>query len=429
MSQEYDWAGNGEDSDDDVEYVNLALMANNHEQEASSSSNQVTITNLSELFKEECDSAVNEMSTLIEFEKMRCVSRDAKQELEKVLKREEILKTQLEIEQRVIAKWKDSRNVASNIINVQGVESFCEQSWKKNKEKLGYAVETLESESESTNNNDHLLKVDMSTECKVSLTDEPSTNQAVSLTEKRKEELTRLNNKYGPVTKNFVQGESSKSKKVEKPVERANVGHLSNKQLKDKLEKIQVEAKGNKRNNRNGKVGINKHNNYTPDRYAPRKTCVNCGSVSHLSANCKYVKKTTNVKMPKPAMNVSMPTMPVMPNMFAPYAQFQNPYASMSFVPNPYMNMINMPQMPWNVNNMFVPPTMHVVNENVSNSQKSTPKVKVDLNQSEPKVKNDIKGKSKANKTGPKETWSFIKELALVLLLEMTAKATLRDMA
>ncbi|KAK1384154.1 hypothetical protein POM88_021889 [Heracleum sosnowskyi] len=396
------------------EYVNLALMANNHEQEASSSSNQVTITNLSELSKEECDSSVNEMSTvlynlcvtlksltkensriketnlllsdrnamleaqLIEFEKMRCVSRDAKKELEKVLEREEILKTQLEIEQSVIAKWKESRNVATNIINVQGMESFCEQSWKKNKEKLGYAGETLESETESTNNNDHLLKVDMSTKCNVSLTDEPSTDQAVSLTEKRKEELTRLNNKYGPVTKNFVQVESSKSKKVEKPIERANVGHLSNKQLKDKLEKIQVEAKGNKKNNRNGKVGINKHNNYTLDKYAPRKTCVNYGSVSHLSTNCKSVKKTANVKMPKPAMNGSMPTIPVMPNMFAPYAQFQNPYASMPFVPNPYMNIFNVPQMPWNVNNMFVPPTMHVVNENVSNPQKSTPKIKGD---------------------------------------------------
>jgi hypothetical protein len=285
------------------------------------------------------------------------------------------------------------------------MESFCEQSWKKNKEKLGYVGETLESETESTNNNDHLLKVDTSTECKVSLTDEPSTDQAVSLTEKKKEELTRLNNKYGPVTKNFVQGESSKTKKVEKPVERANVGNLSNKQLKDKVEKIQIETKGKKKNNRNGKVGINKNNNYTPDKYAPRKLCVNCGSVNHLSTNCKSVKKTANVKMPKPAMNSSMPTMPVMPNMFAPYAQFQNPYANMSFVPNPYMNMFNMPQMPWNMNNMIVPPTMHAVNESVSNSQRSTPRVKIDLNQSEPKVKNGTKGNAKANKTGPKETW------------------------
>ncbi|KAK1373166.1 hypothetical protein POM88_029359 [Heracleum sosnowskyi] len=340
---------------------------------------------------------------LIEFEKMRCVSRDAKKELENVLERKEIIKTQLEIEQSVIAKWKDSRNVATNIINVQGMESFCEQSWKKKKEKLGYAGETLESETESTNNNDNLSKVDMSTECRVSLTDEPSTDQAVSLTEKRKEELTRLNNKYGPVTKNFVQGESSKSKKVEKPIERANVGHLSNKQLKDKVEKIQVEAKGNKKNNRNGKVGINKHKNYTLDKYAPRKTCVNCGSVSHLSTNCKFVKKPANVKMPKPALNVSMPTMHVIPNMFAPYAQYHNPYASMPFVPNPYMNMFNMPQMPWN--NMFVPSTMHAVNETVSNPQRSTPKTNVDLTQSESQVKNDLRGKSKANKTGPKETW------------------------
>ncbi|KAK1360439.1 hypothetical protein POM88_044913 [Heracleum sosnowskyi] len=285
------------------------------------------------------------------------------------------------------------------------MESFCEQSWERNKEKLGYVGETLESETESTNNNDHLLKVDMSTECNVSLTHEPSTDQAVSLTDKRKDKLTRLNDKYGPVTKNFVQGESSILKKIEKPVERANVGHLSNKQLKDKVEKVHNEAKGNKKNNRNGKVGINKHNNYTPDKYAPRKTCVNCGSVSHLSTYCKSVKKTPNVKMPKPAMNSSMPTMPVMPNMFAPYAQFQNPYASMPFVPNPYMNMFNMPQMPWNMNNMIVPPTMHAMNENMSNPQKSTPREKIDLNQSEPKVKNGTKGNAKANKTGPKETW------------------------
>jgi len=427
MSQEYDWAGDGEDSDEDVEYVNLALMANNHEQEASSSSNQVTITNLSELSKEECDSAVNEMSTvlynlrvtlksltkensrlketnlflsdrnamleaqLIEFEKMRCVSRDAKKELENVLKREDILKTQLEIEQNVIAKWKDARNVATNIINVQGMESFCEQSWKKNKEKLGYVGETLESETESTNKDDHELEVDISTECPIPLTDQPSTDQDVSLTKEKKEKLTRLNDKYGPVTKNFVQGESSKTKKVEKPVERANVGNLSNKQLKDKVEKIQIETKGKKKNNRNGKVGINKNNNYTPDKYAPRKLCVNCGSVNHLSTNCKSVKKTDNVKIPKPAMNCSMPTMPVMPNMFNPYAQFQNPYANMSFMPNPYMNMCNMP---WNMNNMFVPSNMHAMNENMSIPQKSTPK-----------VKNDGKGKAKANKTGPKETW------------------------
>ncbi|KAK1397618.1 putative plastid-lipid-associated protein 12 chloroplastic-like [Heracleum sosnowskyi] len=68
MSQEYDWAGNGEDSDDDVEYVNLALMANNHEQEASSSSNQLRLHNL-ELGVEAAASVKDGKRILFRFDK------------------------------------------------------------------------------------------------------------------------------------------------------------------------------------------------------------------------------------------------------------------------------------------------------------------------------------------------------------------------
>ena len=52
---------------------------------------------------------------------------------------------------------------------------------------------------------------------------------------------------------------------------RVNVGHLSIKQLNDRLEKIEVKTEVKKKKNRNGKVEINKHINYTPDKYAPRK--------------------------------------------------------------------------------------------------------------------------------------------------------------
>ena len=38
-----------------------------------------------------------------------------------------------------------------------------------------------------------------------------------------------------------------------------------------------------------GKVGINKHNNYTPEMYAPTNVCAKCGSVNHLAINCKNV--------------------------------------------------------------------------------------------------------------------------------------------
>ncbi|KAK1388364.1 hypothetical protein POM88_016542 [Heracleum sosnowskyi] len=117
---------------------------------------------------------------------------------------------------------------------------------------------------------------------------------------------------------------------------------LSNKQLKVKLENIEVKAEVKKKKNINGKVGINKHNNYTRDKYAPRKTCVNCGSVNHLSSYCKSVK-SANVQM-----HMSMPNvhMPFIPNMFAHNAHASNLYANMSFIPNPYMNAFNMPQMP-----------------------------------------------------------------------------------
>lgn len=127
-----------------------------------------------------------------------------------------------------------------------------------------------------------------------------------------KKTLVKLNKKHGSVTKNFVQGECSNTEKVEK----ANVGHFSNKQLKDKLEKIEDKTKDKKKNNINAKVGINKHNNYTPDKYAPRKTCAKCDSVNHLSTNSKSMQNSSvQMLMSVPAKPISH--MLVMPNMFA----------------------------------------------------------------------------------------------------------------
>ena len=38
-------------------------------------------------------------------------------------------------------------------------------------------------------------------------------------------------------------------------------------------------------------------------------------------------------------------------------------------------------------------------------AQRSTPRVKVDLNPTEPSVQKDLRKKKMANKAGPKETW------------------------
>ncbi|KAK1369557.1 hypothetical protein POM88_035649 [Heracleum sosnowskyi] len=273
---------NGNDSEEDIEFVNLALTVDSSEQEASSSSNQVITTNRFEIYTEECNGAINDMSTelyhirislksltkentrikdanqflsdmnvvletqFIKFEKMRLECQVAKDDLLTVLKREEILKAQLAKEQETIATWIDSRSVATNIIKAQGVDTFYKESIGKDKEKLD--VENLGDDSDS----DHPL-----------------------------------------------------------------IGHLSNKQLKGKLENIEVKAE------------------------AKRKRTEMCGSVNHLSTNCKTVKNSS-VEMP---MHVPNMPMPLMHNMFAHTDHASNLYANMPLVSNPYMNAFTMPQM------------------------------------------------------------------------------------
>ena len=99
---------------------------------------------------------------------------------------------------------------------------------------------------------------------------------------------------------------------------KGNIGHLSMEQLNERLSKIEVKKETKRKSSRNGKVGINKHNNYTPDKYAPRKSCVKCGSVNHLSVNCKSIK---NVSMPLPP---SMPNMSISPMHAMPVMSPQN---------------------------------------------------------------------------------------------------------
>ena len=63
ITQENDWATDGLDEDEEVSYVNLALMAKSDKTETSSSSNQVITTNLAHLSKAECNDVINDMST------------------------------------------------------------------------------------------------------------------------------------------------------------------------------------------------------------------------------------------------------------------------------------------------------------------------------------------------------------------------------
>ena len=65
---------------------------------------------------------------LIQLDKFKKSSELAKDELLAVLKREEILKKQLERKQEIITKCKDSRNVLENMCSTQVFEETCKNS-------------------------------------------------------------------------------------------------------------------------------------------------------------------------------------------------------------------------------------------------------------------------------------------------------------
>ncbi|KAL8098471.1 hypothetical protein AgCh_031291 [Apium graveolens] len=437
--QENDWAADGLDEDDDVSYVNLALMAKSDETETSSSSNQVITTNLAHLSKAECNDAINDMSTelyhlrvtlksltkenakikennlflsernnvlesqFVEFEKLKIECRIAKEELTESLKKEEILKKQLDREQEVIKAWKISRDVHAQITKVQGIESFCDEAWKKNKEKLEPILVDGLLTDVSTDDENYPSDNKM---CYPSNDKNP--NPSVVSKPISKAKLTKLNEKYGFVSKNFVSGESSQAKKGKK----ANVGHMTVNQLSDRLEKIEVKTETKRKNNRNGKVGINKHNNYTPDKYAPRKICVKCGSVNHLSDNYKSAMPTPMSAQPQFSNMNAMPPMPVNA---MPTQNINAQFANMPFAPNPYYAAYNMPQMPFSMpywNNMFAPSMPFPVSHNMHNNYVASSGFKgptqMTKEESEIPKSNELrpkKQKKKANKAGPKETW------------------------
>ena len=73
-----------------------------------------------------------------------------------------------------------------------------------------------------------------------------------------------------------------------------------------------------KKKNRNGKVGINKHDNYASDVYAIRKVCAKCGSTNHLSIDCKTVSAPISNTLPSQLLMPNLAT----PNLAALSAQF-----------------------------------------------------------------------------------------------------------
>ncbi|KAK1384550.1 hypothetical protein POM88_022285 [Heracleum sosnowskyi] len=81
-----------------------------------------------------------------------------------------------------------------------------------------------------------------------------------------------------------------------KPVKK-NIGLLSQKQLKEKVCEVTGKQKSPTiKRNGNGKVGINKENNYKFIPNAPRKCCYTCCNSNHLAIDCrKSTKKVTEI--------------------------------------------------------------------------------------------------------------------------------------
>ncbi|XP_063941537.1 uncharacterized protein LOC135149680 [Daucus carota subsp. sativus] len=349
ITEDGDWAADEGDSDIE-EHVNLALMAIGDDANSSTTSN-------------------GQASEL------------AKDELLVVLKREEILKKQLEREQEIIAKWKDSRNVLENMCSTQVLEETCKSAWRKNKKLLD--------ESDLLVDSDHPLIDSQSMDESY-----PSKNQ----TAVDENKLKKLDKKYGPINKNFVK-ESGSSKKIEKE----GIGHGE--------ERMEA-GKGKKKSSRNGKVGINKKNDYTPDKYAVRKTCSKCGSVNHLAVNCKNA--LSDHCMPNSMMNSHMSYMPMFPS-----TPIQ--YANMPFMPNPYFNAFNMSAMPNyhdNMNhayaNQFSVNSTNVGSSNsavMSKVKKINSEDEVVSKPSKSKENNSSKPKAVSNKDGPKTAWGGRKNL------------------
>ncbi|XP_063936110.1 uncharacterized protein LOC135147188 [Daucus carota subsp. sativus] len=181
----------------------------------------------------------------IEFEKLKIECQTSKDDLLAVLKREEIIRKQLDKEQEIIAKWKPGRDVSTNITNMQGRETFVENEWKRNKKAL--EISEISSSDENTDD-DHQLKSKASTDESHQLNKNSSVDKKV---------LKKLNKKYGHVKKNFVKGENNSSETSES----ANNIHNSSNKTKKKLDASEPKSEETKKNkgNRNGKIGINKH--------------------------------------------------------------------------------------------------------------------------------------------------------------------------
>ena len=198
--------------------------------------------------KKRNDYLEKELVQMLEVQKERDDAVIVKDEL---LKRYASLQSELAKEREIIKTWTNSGKTTQDILG--------SGNWKKG---LGY-TDNSEAESSKT----EFVK-----------TQKPKVKPVKFVVESSKPKQCR------------PKSEINNNLKSEKP-KQVNIGLMTQKQLKHKLKEVKSDDKNKEpRKNRNGKIGIDKSNNYMPVPNAPRKTCHNCGNTNHLANFCRKNK-------------------------------------------------------------------------------------------------------------------------------------------
>ncbi|KAK1384661.1 hypothetical protein POM88_022396 [Heracleum sosnowskyi] len=292
-----DWA----DTSDSDEGVNYALMATIKD-EAESSENKVPLTtyaydtdNISELriylksihvsYRDQ--TLENERSKsenlglkernkfleekLVNMQQVQKERDDAVYVEQELLKRYRQIESELEKERKVIKTWTNSGKDTHQVFQTDTVGlGYCEKDELRFKEKVKVKPQ---------------LKP-------VKFVHESSKLKSAVVKEAVMEPIETCEKQVniGSITENEIEIEA-----VKEPVKirdkQVNVGLMTEKQFKHKLKEVKsVNNQKMFKKNRNGKVGINKRNDYLPNSAAPRKTCHSCGSTNHLARFCKKNK-------------------------------------------------------------------------------------------------------------------------------------------
>jgi hypothetical protein len=192
--------------------------------------------------------------------------------LECATKREQWALTKLKEEQEVIKKWNESKKKLDDQLDSQVMKQVSCLGYDHQEKQSLSSDKEIEKEAKVGKTSLKFIKFVRATQT----LDQGKTNS-------ESEASTSRGNKKQPMTlKSFKKG---KTKIDCASVDTQSSGDENVSKVDDSLKN--GINQGDKKKNRNGKLGVSKFNHYTPNSEAPRKVCWNCGKASHLSFQCK----------------------------------------------------------------------------------------------------------------------------------------------